>query len=679
MKKSVFHIAFLINMCCIANLGFSTNYYVDAVLGSDLNNGTSSDHAWKTIDKVNSIVFQPGDSILFHRGQSWTGNVFIDYTGSVNQPIVFSSYGQGEYPILKGSTESDSTNYWNDTGNDIWESSVTYNEEISVIFYNTNDALPLRANKESNLSGLDELWDFYYDPITHKVCVYSPADNPANIADGLEIVHYDSGIHIEDVCSHITISKLNLQYFTNEGIYAWNPAPGLLIDSTMIANIGGPGSDMFHGNGIYIQYLNSNDTITIINNETYNIWNIGIFVPAGPTTLSTLYGSRICNNSLSMTGGSAIGLRYAIGVDVSNNYIHKASVYIPDRCGIGLENCDFITVNNNTILEAVDDFSSEYSGWLSAGIYTFGASHSKFYYNKVSEGVVGIHLDNDDGTFGYISTGNEVCYNLCYNHYGIGIMIEQENDSTLVFNNTVYNCLHAGISFRGMWAGNSDHCSVKNNIVFNPETSNNVIEIADIGVDFMMDYNCFYHTNPSANLIHWLGNNYTSTEFNDYQDFSGLDSNSINDDPMFNNVNIDPFIFLLNSNSPCIDTGIDLGLNQDIIGHSVPYNALVDIGAYEYDINNARIAIQIKELSNLELFPNPCRGKVNVQFKSEIFGNVKCTLSNSIGSILYSAQESTKNGRLCFEIDLSGIHPGVYFVKIVTEDEMIVIRELIKL
>ncbi|PLX05781.1 MAG: hypothetical protein C0596_18995 [Marinilabiliales bacterium] len=663
MKKPVFNIIFLINMCLISNLGFSTNYYVDAISGSDSYDGTSPTLAWETIDKVNYVVFQPGDSILFHRGQSWTGNIFINYTGSSSQPIVFSSYGSGDYPTLKGSTEADSTNYWIYTGNNIWESVISFNEEISVLFYNTNDSLPLRAKKESVLSSLDNLWEFYYDPVSHKVSIYSPSDNPADLADGIEIVQYYCGIHIEDVCSHITISKFRLKYYTNDGIYAYNPGAGLIIDSTNISNVGGSGSDIFHGNGIFIHFLYSNDTITIINNETYNIWNIGIFVPAGPSTISTLYGSRICNNNLIMTGGSAIGVRYSTGVEVSDNNIYKASVYIPDRCGIGLENCDYLIVTNNTISEAVDDFSSPYSGWLSAGIYTFGVSHSKFYYNIVSDGMVGIHLDDDDGTYGYTSTANEVCYNLCYDFIGIGIMIEQENDSTLVYNNTVYNCLYAGISFRGMWAGNSDHCSVKNNIVFNPEYSNNVVEIANIGIDFKMDYNCFYHADPSANLIHWIGNNYLSSDFNSYQNISGQDSNSLITNPLFVSPSLDEFA--LNSSSPCIDAGTHIGLDTDITGQSVPINAMVDIGAYEYNSVTGNI-IPIPDEAKLPLLvsPNPFSSGTTITI-NENLNDAMLRVYNSNGKQV--KQMNNISGQMII-LHLDNLPSWLYYIQLSSEN-----------
>jgi hypothetical protein len=40
--------------------------------------------------------------------------------------------------------------------------------------------------------------------------------------------------------------------------------------------------------------------------------------------------------------------------------------------------------------------------------------------------------------------------------------------------------------------------------------------------------------------------------------------------------------YQLTSSSPCVDTGINVGLDEDHIGNSVPIGGIVDIGAYEY-------------------------------------------------------------------------------------------------
>jgi len=645
-------------------------------MGDDDNSGNSPNLAWQTINKVNSIDFLPDDNIFFHKNQSWIGSLIVDDSGNNLQPIRFSSYGEGEYPLIRGSINTDSNDFWINLGENLWRSDISFSDEVSVMLYDTDVFPALRANKEYSLSNLDQLWDFYYDSNSQRVIIYLPAVNPAEVANGIEIAVHDNGVLVQDNCSYITISDLMFSFYTNNGIYAHIPDVGLKIQNNIFTNIGGPGSEAFHGNGIFINALYSNDNFTITNNNLSNIWHIGIFVPSGPT-MTPLYESLICYNSIVNTGGSAIGVRYAIGMEVSNNYIHKASVYIPDRCGIGLENCDYIVVNNNVISEAVDDGSSQFGGWLSAGIYTFGANHSKFYNNIVSDGMVGIHLDDDDGTYGYSSIGNEVCYNLCYDFIGIGIMVEQENDSTLVYNNTTFNCLYAGISFRGYAAGNSDNCSVRNNIVCNSAYSNNVIEIADIGTGFQMDYNCFFHFDPTANLIHWLGNDYTATQFEIYQNASTLDSNSIITNPLFDN--IDSLDFALSSISPCIDAG-DPALPLD------PDDTIADMGAYYFDQGTTAENEVIKTTGfMLNNYPNPFNPTTTISYSISEKSIVELSIYNikgqKIKSLLSDQITAGEHSIVWDGDDTSGkkVGSGVYLYKLHINDKIELVKKCLLL
>ena len=52
----------------------ATNYYV-STSGNDANNGTSISTPWKTIDKMNSMSYNPGDNILFNGGQTFSGSI----------------------------------------------------------------------------------------------------------------------------------------------------------------------------------------------------------------------------------------------------------------------------------------------------------------------------------------------------------------------------------------------------------------------------------------------------------------------------------------------------------------------------------------------------------------------------------------------------------------------------
>ncbi len=84
----------------------ATTYYISNVAGNDANNGTSSSTPWKTLDKVNnpSFDFQPGDQILFQRGDEFRGHIEVVSQGLAGQPIVYGAYGDANAakPIING-------------------------------------------------------------------------------------------------------------------------------------------------------------------------------------------------------------------------------------------------------------------------------------------------------------------------------------------------------------------------------------------------------------------------------------------------------------------------------------------------------------------------------------------------------------------------------------------------
>ncbi|MGO4375218.1 hypothetical protein AB4Z21_31585, partial [Paenibacillus sp. MCAF20] len=77
-------------------------YYVDPILGSDDNSGTSEDQAWKSLDKPNTTVFRPGDHLLFKAGGVWNGQLRPLGSGVEGQPIIIDRYGEGDKPIING-------------------------------------------------------------------------------------------------------------------------------------------------------------------------------------------------------------------------------------------------------------------------------------------------------------------------------------------------------------------------------------------------------------------------------------------------------------------------------------------------------------------------------------------------------------------------------------------------
>lgn len=76
-------------------------YYVDADKGKKNNSGKSEADAFKEIEQINELNLQPGDQVLFKRGQVHYGILIIEESGSASENIYFSDYGEGHLPVIK--------------------------------------------------------------------------------------------------------------------------------------------------------------------------------------------------------------------------------------------------------------------------------------------------------------------------------------------------------------------------------------------------------------------------------------------------------------------------------------------------------------------------------------------------------------------------------------------------
>lgn len=75
-------------------------YYIDSISGDDSSLGTSSDKAWKTTANVASLELKAGDRVLFKRGGTYDCTLTLKCSGTEENPILISAYGEGERPLL---------------------------------------------------------------------------------------------------------------------------------------------------------------------------------------------------------------------------------------------------------------------------------------------------------------------------------------------------------------------------------------------------------------------------------------------------------------------------------------------------------------------------------------------------------------------------------------------------
>ncbi|PKO12107.1 MAG: hypothetical protein CVU39_25880 [Chloroflexi bacterium HGW-Chloroflexi-10] len=85
--------------------GAGNIYYVSYDTGNDANTGLSSQQPLKTVTKVNGLYLQPGDSVLFHCGETWRADpLTIRNSGTSAAPITFGVYPENctDLPELNG-------------------------------------------------------------------------------------------------------------------------------------------------------------------------------------------------------------------------------------------------------------------------------------------------------------------------------------------------------------------------------------------------------------------------------------------------------------------------------------------------------------------------------------------------------------------------------------------------
>ncbi len=70
----------------------SRDFYVDPA-GNDNNDGLTPQTAWKSLQKVNSHYYQPGDKILFKSGASFTGQLKLNGYGTATDRLTITTYG----------------------------------------------------------------------------------------------------------------------------------------------------------------------------------------------------------------------------------------------------------------------------------------------------------------------------------------------------------------------------------------------------------------------------------------------------------------------------------------------------------------------------------------------------------------------------------------------------------
>jgi len=120
----------------------AANYYINAAEGNDGNKGTDPAQAWKSAAPLASVTLRAGDSVLFAKGQTYTGMLsLLDARGEPGRPIVITTYqgqaGSGR-PVL-------------DAGKDLYALWIRNSSYITVNGLAFTAATPYTGSPAQNL------------------------------------------------------------------------------------------------------------------------------------------------------------------------------------------------------------------------------------------------------------------------------------------------------------------------------------------------------------------------------------------------------------------------------------------------------------------------------------------------------------------------------------------------
>jgi hypothetical protein len=245
---------------------------------------------------------------------------------------------------------------------------------------------------------------------------------------------------------------------------------------------------------------------------------------------------------------------------------NKGAVTTVEAYGIAVRSSSNNTIYNNQFTNGL--VASEIWAWTGAGWPNDGPSDNNEFHHNIFAG---------NSLYGfYIYTGNcdntQVYCNLMYDNARAGIFIKDDNvgyESTgcTLYNNSCYGNNteggYADIYIGSVLAG----WTIKNNIFC---TDNQYCMRVNAVPSFTHTNNCYYKS--SGDVITITGTTYDLAHVTDFE------ATAIAANPKYDNPATDDYD--IQSDSPCINAGVDVGLTTDYEGNPIVGNP--DIGAYEY-------------------------------------------------------------------------------------------------
>jgi parallel beta-helix repeat protein len=522
----------------------AANVYYVATNGLDSYPGTI-DRPWRTIQKAANTVVA-GDTVYI-RGGTYHERVSFSRSGTASQYITFRNY-PNETVIVDGSVDFSGTGRWEAYSGNIyrtkpdyqinWPAKMLYQDGLKLLNYNGTTPI-------SNPSQMTE-GTWYLDTNSHSAYAWAygggnPGSHDTRITKfPTESPSLDQGLFElgGEGLSYLRIQGLQMRY-----------SNGCFIEGLSVDHINMLDLDLRHAYSSLIKIEHSVDCV--IDHVTGE--------DSGFAYRRETSGAE----AIRVYGGSGVRVSNS---EVFHSYNMGVNLFGGHRNGL-VENCVF------------------HEGWgdyrWDPAIYLEGTSYSTVRNNFIYGTHYGISLGHEESRFPVHH--NTVVNNICYDCTNGCLGLKAWSSSTPTTNNLIAHntFINAGSSERVpvVWVNTESYDNVvKNNIIMvtSDAEDNELVRIEDRGKDNLYDYNDYYGQAGASFRV--LGTVYGFAGYT--AAMAPQEAQSISEDPVLRDLGSRDFH--LESESPCIDAGVDLGVTDDFDGNPRPVGSGCDIGAYEY-------------------------------------------------------------------------------------------------
>ena len=631
-----------------------TTYYVDSIGGKDSNDGTSESKAFKTLDKVNDLNLEPGDTVLLKKGSVFEDQALKftkEDSGTAEAPVKISTYGEGEKPKINTNGHGQwELNYGNplDNQNHKWKGTVSSSILIEDTEYLEIEGLELTNDRKS---ATDTETDKAYN------------DAYAMDRTGVAGVAKDNGtvdhIVLNDLYIHDVTGNVYNKHMTNGGIYFIVAKP---------TNEGETGIARYNDVQIRNCSLNKVNRWGIAVGYTYQ-W--GQFQTGElPDATMAKYGSSnvvIENNYLNHVGGDAITTMYLDRPLIQYNVSENAAEQINTKDYS--KNQPSLDANGNP-----NGTQGVGAGRVAAGIWPWKCKNAIFQYNECFK-TLNAASGNGDGQPWDADYGDGTNYQYNYSHGNTA--------STIMFcgPESVNNTFRYNISQNEDMgpldpAGNTGNCQVYNNTFYIKEGLDTIWHRSHgNGGPVDMENNIFYFAgntpvtvndwNPSGNKT--FSNNLFYNVSTYPNDANAVKVNAgtevlVNPGSGPNSVAADKAVrkhedpnattvfdgYKLAENSPAINAGkvvVDrngYSIDHDFFGHAI--TAVPEIGAAESDAVTALVLrSNTYTISGTNVSDLPKNTTVE-QFRNNIIVDTGVTVTVKSGDTVLGDSDIVKGG-----------------------------------